>query len=152
MASDETSFLSGIALGRAMKGISMANPNRGDFLKVLSGHLAAVRSVPLRPAAVPGSAGEIAAVISSRLAPVGQRIRAALFLPGDPGFGGVTVAGKHTPQEERITAEAEVPGELTGSYGAALRRKPADRSLRPEDTPNGIGGTLLAAVTITIEE
>ena len=29
MAYDETSFLSGIALGRAMKGISMANPNRG---------------------------------------------------------------------------------------------------------------------------
>ena len=151
MAYDETSFLSGIALGRAMKGISMANPNRGGTPHVVSGRLAAVRRVPLRPGAVPGPLGGSAAVSARNLSLFGQHIRASLLPSGDPGFGGIAVTAELAAEEERITAAAAMPGELTGSFGASLRRKAADRSLQAESVPNGMGGTVLAAATINAE-
>ena len=75
MAYDETSFLNGIVLGRAMKGVSMANPNRGNFLRVLSGQLAAMRIVSLCPGGAPGPAGGSVAVECSSLGPGGPRVR-----------------------------------------------------------------------------
>lgn len=152
MAYDETSFLSGIVLGRAMKGVSMANPNRGNFLRVLSGHLAAVRIVPLHPQAVPGPAGGSVAVRSCSFGPVGQQIRAALLLPGDPGFGGIAAVGLLMPEEEIIPASAATTGERRGFFSAALRRKAADESWRAEDMPNGMGGTVQASAAINTEE
>ena len=151
MAYDETSFLSGIALGRAMKGISMANPNRGGSPHVVSGRLAAVRRIPLRPGAAAGPLGGSAAVSAWNLSLFGQHIRAALLPPGDPGFGGIAVVAELTAEEERITAAAAMSGELTGSIGASLCRKAADRSLQAESVPNGMGGIVLAAGTINAE-
>ena len=151
MAYDETSFLNGIVLGRAMKGVSMANPNRGDFLRVLSGRLETLQIVPLRPGAVPSPVWGSITVESYNLGPVGQRIQVGLLLPGDPGFGSIAAEGLLAAEEEVIPAAAALTGELAGVFGAALRRKAAGGSWRAEDMPNGIGGTLLAAVTI-IEE
>lgn len=152
MAYDETSFLSGIVLGRAMKGVSMANPNRGNFLRVLSGRLAAVGIVPLHPEAVPGPAGGSVAVRTYSFGPVGQQIRAALLLPGDPGFGGIAAEGLLAPEEEIIRAAAAATGERRGVFSASLRRKAAEGSWRAENVPNGMGGTVLASAAITTEE
>ena len=152
MAYDETSFLSGIVLGRAMKGVSMANPNRGNFLQVLSGRLAAVGIVPLHPEAVPGPAGGSVAVRTYSFGPVGQQIRAALLLPGDPGFGGIAAEGLLAPEEEIIRAAAAATGERRGVFSASLRRKAAEGSWRAENVPNGMGGTVLASAAITTEE
>lgn len=152
MAYDETSFLNGIVLGRAMKGVSMANPNRGNFLRVLSGHLAAMRIVSLCPGAAPGPAGGSVAVESSSFGPVGQRIRIRLLPPGDPGLGGLTVEGRLAAEAERIPAAAAMTGGLAGVFGAALRRKAAEGSWRAENMPNGMGGTVLASAVITTEE
>ena len=152
MAYDETSFLSGIVLGRAMKGVSMSNPNRGNFLRVLSGRLAAVGIVPLHPEAVPGPAGGSVAVRTYSFGPVGQQIRAALLLPGDPGFGGIAAEGLLAPEEEIIRAAAAATGERRGVFSASLRRKAAEGSWRAENVPNGMGGTVLASAAITTEE
>ena len=152
MAYDETSFLSGIVLGRAMKGVGMANPNRGNFLRVLSGRLAAVGIVPLHPEAVPGPAGGSVAVRSYSFGPVGQQIRAALLLPGDPGLGGIAAEGLLKPEEEIIRASAATTGERRGVFSAAIRRKAAEGSWRAEDMPNGMGGTVQASAVITTEE
>ncbi len=152
MAYDETSFLNGIVLGRAMKGVSMANPNRGNFLRVLSGHLAAMRIVSLCPGGAPGPAGGSVAVESSSFGPVGQRIRIRLLPPGDPGLGGLTVEGRLAAEAELIPAAAAMTGGLAGVFGAALRRKAAEGSWRAENMPNGMGGTVLASAVITTEE
>ena len=138
MAYDETSFLNGLALGRAMKGVSMANPNRGDLLRVLSGRLAAARIIARGSAAVAASSLEIN----------GKRIRPHVTAPGETGCGGLSAAATLTQQAERISAAAETPGEMTASVSAAIRRKAPEGSFRAEDVPGGVGGTLQAAISI----
>ena len=152
MAYDETSFLNCIILGRAMKGVSLANPNLGDFLRMLSGRLETLPIVPLRPGAVPSPVWGSIAVESYNLGPVGQRIRVGLLLPGDPGFGGIAAEGLLSAEEEVIPAAAALTGALAGVFGAALRRKTAEGSWQAEDTPNGMGGTVQAAAVITTED
>ncbi len=152
MAYDETSFLSGIALGRAMKGISMANPNRGDFLRVLSGRLAAARIVALRPETVPGFSGDSAAVVSFLADLNGQLIRAAAAVPGVMGLGSLGAAAVLNQEGERLYASAALPGELTDAFSAALRKKAADRSLPAAEMPGGLGGLLQAGAAIAIED
>ena len=152
MAYDETSFLSGIALGRAMKGVSMANPNRGDLLRVLSGRLAAARIVALRPETVPGFTGDSAAVTSFLADLNGQHIRASAAVPGGLGIGSLSAAAVLTQEGELICASAALPGERTDAFGAALRQKAADRSLRAAEAPGGLGGLLQAGAAIAIED
>ena len=151
MAYDETSFLNGLVLGRAMKGISMANPNRGDFLRVLSGRLTAAGIVALHPETVPGFSGDSAAV-SFQADVHGQRLRASAAVPGEPGLGGLGAAAVLTQEGELIAASAALPGELPGAFGAALRQKAPDRSLQASEAPGGLGGLLRAGAAIVIEE
>ena len=148
MAYDETSFLNGLALGRAMKGVSMANPNRGDLLRVLSGRLAAVRIIALTPEALTGGDWGCAAVMASSLEISGQRIRPHVTAPGEAGCGGLSAAAVLTQEAERISAAAETPGEMTAAVSAAIRRKAPEGSFRTEDMPGGIGGTVQAALSI----
>ena len=148
MAYDETSFLNGLALGRAMKGVSMANPNRGDLLRVMSGRLAAARIIALTPEALTGDDWGSAAVAASSLEINGKRIRPHVTAPGEMGCGGLSAAATLTQEAERISAAAETPGEMTASVSAAIRRKAPEGSFRAEDVPGGFGGTVQAAISI----
>ena len=152
MAYDEVSFLNGILLGRSMKGVSMANPNRGDLLRVQSGHLAAMRRVSLRPDAAPGAVGGSAAVEFFTWNINGQLVALSASVPGLSGFGGVSAGAMLTETGERLHALASLADGLAAGLGAALRQKAADRSLLVSGMPEGLGGTLLAAGTITINE
>jgi hypothetical protein len=152
MAYDEYSFLNGLVLGRAMKGVSMANPNRGNFLRVLSGRLEAARIIPLRPDPASGGDGGTPGLEAWALQISGEHIRPSVVAPGSLGFGGLLTAVTLTQEGQQITASAEAPAGMGSALSAALRQKAADRSLRAPGGPVGLGGTLRAQGTITLEE
>ena len=149
MAYDETSFLNGLILGKAMKGVGMADPNRGDHLRVQSGRLTAVRKTVTRPEALPPVLGGSAAVESFLWRIHGQLVESSAAVPGEQGCAGITAAAVLTDVSERFSAAAAVTGGLTDGIGAALRQKAPDRRLTVPGTPEGLGGTLLAAAEIT---
>ena len=151
MAYDEVSFLNGIILGKAMKGVSMANPNRGDLLRVQSGRLTAVRRI-LRDPVLPGELGGSPQADSFALRIHGEVVQASASISGDFGIGSLLAAGTLTESSEHFYAAVTAAGELTDSVVAALRQKAADRNLLAPGMPEGLGGTLLASVTIINDE
>ena len=152
MAYDEVSFLNGIVLGRAMKGFSMANPNRGDLLRVQAMRLSKAPCISLRPSALPVM-GAFSLTVSVPLWDLnGETVEALVSVPAALGFGSLGAAVELTPDSEEFSAEADFSGGLTAVIGAELRRKAPDRSLHASGMPEGLGGTLTAAGRIITEE
>ena len=152
MAYDEVSFLNGIILGRAMKGFGMANPNRGNLLRVQAMHLATAPWIYLRPGTLPVFQDSSLTASSLEWDLNGETLEAFVSAPAALGFGGLSASVELTPDSEEFSAEADFSGGLTDVIGAELRQKAPDLSLRVPGMPEGLGSTLTAAGTITIDE
>lgn len=126
MPYDEKSFLQGLAVGRALKGVTVLTPIGGGTLMITSEFMDEGRIILWEPDEVPNelSEGPVIEAVSIRID--GQEIDVSAEAPGTFGYGGITVT------------DVEVADEIY--------------LYNPATTPQDMDSTISAEATITIDE
>lgn len=126
MPYDEKSFLQGLAVGRALKGVTVLTPIGGGTLMITSEYIDEGRIILWEPDEVPNELAEGPVIESVSIRMSGQEIDVSAEAPGTFGYGGITVT------------DVEVADEIY--------------LYNPTAMPQDMDSTITAEATITIDE
>lgn len=119
MPYDENSFLQGVAVGRSLKGISVASPNGDARIRAVSGVVDAIVPFYSSELALLHDTGGEVAVGSAFFHIDGASIDTSVSTPATLGIGSIVPAAVMTHYPVSPFAQAETPGELNGTVGAS---------------------------------
>lgn len=126
MPYDEKSFLQGLAVGRALKGVTVLTPIGGGTLMITSEFIDEGRIILWEPDEVPNELSEGPVIESVSIRMTGQEIDVSVEVPSATGYGGITVTDMNVLDEIYL--------------------------YNPTATPQDMDSTISVEATITIDE